>query len=602
MESQFGGIPIKSEFGGVAIESEFGGVPVGNNDALPGNYSDINKSILEEFGTQQSDEQSTTAGTLGISPHKTGYELGEAALKGVVRPVVEGSATIAGSVYGSPIIGGSIAYAASNQLMDLVEDYYAQEFGGKEPEQRTVIGELGKVGSDVALIASTGAAFKYAPKIIDIAKGTPGYIFETLPKRLVSSSLKMPATNKWIKTLPSKEVSKQMATVEEVIKSDIPISEKGLSQAKQLRDEIHTFIDDTTKILSENPNNKIKLNKAIANGMKRAYKKAISSSDPKKAMKMLKEIKKGLQQHGTISTPHKANALKRQLYDEVQWFIEGLDPTVTTAKKGVAREIMKQIEKMHPTITAANKTFAARMGVVEALEKSLVRLGSSNIIPLPAKVMATGVHPKLGMLEYVLGRPRVKTQIAQWLSKRRPDKFSKFIYPEKPLGYTPPVKKIESEVYRYLPKIKYAKSPNIKSLKTEIQTGEKASNIKTKIEVMRSNDKKAIEKQIDLAFARQEAATVTTGSPLIMPKNVQTKSIAPSQLKTTLRPAEIKQIIRTKVAERIEKEEAIRAKHLEIQFRKQEYAKTLKGSKLIKPDNTMHKPYKPLNISKRIKK
>jgi len=513
----------------------------------------------------------------------TPYEAGEFALQKVVRPAVEVSATIAGSYYGSPIIGGSLMYAASNQTMDLVEDYYKQKFGGEEPEQRTIAGEFKKTGTDAALVALTGGFFKVAPTVIQEIPKRLGYVFVTLPKRLVSSSLKMPTGKEWTKFLKGRDVSKQGAVTTEVIKSDIAVSEAGLAKAKAFRDEIHTFVDDATRLLSEDPSNKIKFNKVVAHGLKSAYKKASNAPDPAKAKKLVDEIKAGLKQHGEVVTPHKANAIKRELWDKSQWFVEGLDPVASKAYKGVAREIVTGIEKLYPSMAPANETLAARMGVVEAVEKALVRLGNSNIVPLPTKIMAAGTHPKLAIMEYIMGRPRVKTQIAQWLSKARPDKFSKFIYPEKPLGYTPPVKEIEKEVFKNLSRIRRSKNQSL------INVAEGYSSV-----------------NIPKPQGKPLGSTTVSGIT-----DDVVKTVIP-HIKTTTRPAEVKQIIKTKVAERVEKEGAIRAKHLEMQLRrhaeqveseysKQAYQKSKKGSPLLKPRQEFTKSTIPLSPEQRLK-
>ncbi|GAG11011.1 unnamed protein product, partial [marine sediment metagenome] len=78
------------------------------------------------------------------------------------------------------------------------------------------------------------------------------------------------------------------------------------------------------------------------------------------------------------------------------------------------------------------------------------------------------------------------------------------------------------------------------------------------------------------------------------------KSIIP-EIKTTLRPAEMKQMIKTKVAERIEREEAIRLKHLEMQFKKQETQKGLIGPPLQKPTMEYTKSSIPLSPGQRLK-
>lgn len=576
---------------------------------LPGSYEEMSQEAVSQYNAPEADRgqelpgdytepMSTAAGDLGILPHKTGYELGESALKSVVRPAVEGTATLAGSVYGSPALGGAMGYAASNQLMDLVEDYYAQKVGGKEPEQRTYGGEMMKVGTDVATIATTGKMFELAGPALE---KTADVLFDTLPKRMTASALKMPLSKKWVKTLPGKEISKRTAAAEEVLKSDIPHTKFGLQKAKSLADEVHTFIDDTTDILSKDPSNNIKFNKAIAKGLKSAYKKASTSSNIPEAKALVDKVKTDLRKmRGIELTPKEANALKRTLWDEVQWFKEGLDPVVEKSKKGVAHQLMKELETIYPAITSANETLAARMGVVEALEMSLAKSANKDLLPLGAKVLAAGTHPGMATAETLFSFPNVKTSVARFLAKGNPKKYSKFIYPEKPLGYTPPVKEIESEVYRYMPKVEYVKSTIPQTPKTTLRPAEARATIKTKADTRKEIETNQIRKAIDAAFERQAYEKTLTGPGLKKPTVEYTKSTTPS-IKTTLRPAEVKKEIKNVVAERIEKEEAIRLKHLEMQFKKQAQGKGLVGPPLKKPAMEYTKTEQPMSVEQRLK-
>jgi hypothetical protein len=590
-------------------------------------FQGMSKSILDQYnsGQQEASEKpmsvASMSGSGGLierpqqpqpeqppvpqwfqdSPNLYGaYGASKAILEKVVTPVVEGVSTMAGGIVGSAagpggaIAGSALTYGASKKVMDLVEDYYSQ-LGGAEPKERTVTGELKGSAKDVALIAATGAIFEGT---VPVLRATSNVLFDTLPQRLYSSAFKMPLKKSWISTKPwPGDISKRTAATEEGLRSGTGHSKLALAEAKTAEKEMHTFIDDVTKTLSENPSNKIELNKIVARGLKRAYSEASTGYGKKEKIAIIKEIRDTIKRDfGDTITPYQANQLKRSLYKEVKWNI-GIDPIIAKGKKGVAHELMAGLEKLYPSIKQTNATWSAKMDLIEALEMSLARTKNSNIIPLSTKVLAG--HPELAVIEGTFAIPGVKARTAIWLAKLNPGKYSKFIYPEKPLGYTPPVAKIEKEVYRYMPEVQYVKS-TVPKPQVIVRKGEPRVDIKTQSELNREAENAAIAKAVDMAFAKQASMVGSKGPQLSLPKTDYVKSTIPS-IKTTLQPAEIKQKIKTKVMERIEKEEAIRTKHLEMRFAKQEASKKKTGPPLALPRNDFVKSTIPPSVEDRLK-
>jgi hypothetical protein len=115
-----------------------------------------------------------------------------------------------------------------------------------------------------------------------------------------------------------------------------------------------------------------------------------------------------------------------------------------------------------------------------------------------------------------------------------------------------------------------------------LRQGDQKLDIKTKGELRKEADVRAIENNIDLAFARQARKQGLKGSPLTMPRNEMAKSKIP-KIKTTLRPMEVKRIVKNKIEERIALEKAQIAKNVQMRMKQQAEQKASIGSPLITP-------------------
>ena len=374
------------------------------------------------------------------------YGAGKGILEQAVVPAIEATGAVAGSIF-SPVVGTALGYGIARQLNDVLIEGY-NRLGGEAPTSTTVGEEMKQSAADVGTALILGKTMEMGAKA---APHIENYLFNTLPKRLYGSAIKTPMSKKWIQTLPNEIVSKQTAVIQEGLDSKITTNEFGLAKIKNLQNEALEYIDDITKILSEDPSKVINREVLLEKGLEKAYIKASNSSDPVAARTAVDAIATRFRSHPKNLTPAKANQIKRQLYEEVKY--GGAEPSAIKAqidssgKKGVAREIMLNLEEMYPAIKELNTTDAARIGLVEAIEKAYAKEATKNLVPLGAKILLRPKAWPLAIWEGTMGHPRVKTQLAFLLHKANPA-----VYPAKPSAYVPPKAPVKpTEPFRYEP-------------------------------------------------------------------------------------------------------------------------------------------------------
>jgi len=455
-------------------------VPEVSETSLP-DY--VTKAVTEKNQSEQKFDSnipqeldSTAPDWMKDSPFLAGlYGAGKGILEQAVAPAIEGVGMVAGSL-GSPLIGTALGYGAARQLNDYLIDSY-RRLGGEDPKVPTVSEEMLQSAADVGSVLVIGGLMNTGAKLAPIMED---YLFHSLPKRLYGSAIKTPMSKKWIQTLPNEVASKQTAAVEEGLSSRISPSEYGLSKIKNLEKEALEYIDDITKILSKDPSKAISREAVLEKGLEKAYSKASKSSDPIGAKAYVDAIANRFKAHPKNLTPANANQIKRQLYEEVKY--GGSEPSGLSAqlnsvgKKGVAREIMLNLEEVYPPLADLNATDAARISLVEAIERTFAKEAQKNLIPLGAKILMRPRTWPLAIWEGTVGHPQVKTRLAFALHKANPAK-----YPAKPSSYTPPPAPKPSKPqkpYRYTPPeqgpvqphkpmdLPKVESPNIKSVKT----------------------------------------------------------------------------------------------------------------------------------------
>ena len=462
------------------------------------------------------------------------YGAGKAVLEKVVTPAVEGAGLAVGSMF-SPVLGTALGYGITKKGMAIVEEVYAK-LGGEEGKQRTIPDEMLKTAVDVGSTMGVQKAFMMAGPALET---TGKYLFDKLPRRLYSSAVKLPTSKKWVQTLPGKEISKRLAATEEGLRSRVPPSEFGMAKVKSLEKEVRHQVDKATKILSQNPEAKLKVEDILNSGLKKAYAQAKTSSDPVGQKAAVDKIKAAFKEHGEYITPENANAIKRTLYKEVHWG-DAVDPITATSKKGIAKDIMFKLEDLYPELRKLNEIDAARISLLEGIEKSVGREANKSLVGLSTKVLAS--HPKtwpLAIWDATIGHPQIKARIAFALARANPDKFSRFIYPEMPPGYFPTKVAKVTGVYRYDPKFKGSKSTTPKELKTTQHPAEAPSTLRKKSDIAIEREEARRVKALEQVFKEAERKKGLIGPPLIKRGFEGTKSTIPPSVEDRLKGLDI---------------------------------------------------------------
>lgn len=496
------------------------------------------------------------------------YGAGKALLEQVGAPVIEDLAAVGGAIITPqmPLAGGALAYGNARQITDVLKDQYAQ-LGGEKPKERTVIGDLGDRANEMSAFVTIGKAFEAAGPVLD---ATSDYLFKDLPERLYSSAIKLPYSKKWVKVLPGREISQRKSAAIEGLRSKISPSEFGLENVKSLEKEVRDYTNDITRELSKNPNNLLKTEDLLNKGLSKAYKKAANSSDPSGSREVINKIREKFMAHGDSLTPEKANQIKRELYDEVKWGREGVDPITEKAKKGIAREIKIGLEEIYPELKSLNETDAARMFLTEGIERAIARESNTNMVGLGTKVLLTGRNPIMGIINSTIGHPQIKARLAFALAKANPSKYSKFVYPDKPIGYVPQSEAVESIIYRYNPETKFTKATIPKPFKSIIRPGEEPKVIINRSKALREAEEKERLRYLEAKFEEMDRIKGLKGSPLTTASNEYHGPTRPQDIKTTIRPGEPELNIQT-ISERMRMGEDIdKGKRLNELFRMQQ--------------------------------
>jgi len=561
MDSKFGGIPA-SEDNPIEnlMASKFGGIPV----------DDFTEKTDPNFG--QTDKQTNTDESFEMpdwaadNPNLYGaYGAGKAVLEQMITPSVEAVGSFLGSL-GSPLVGTGLGYSISKNFMDIAKNAYAK-LGNEATKNKTLTDATVDSAKDVALVVGTGLAFRSAGTALSSLKKT---VFEKLPERLYASAIKAPLSKKWVKVLPGKDLSARKLATIEGLKSKVRPSEYGLAKIENLEREVQARIGKVVDVLSSDPNNKIKVKDVISKGLKSAYEKAANTEDPIGMKKLVSTMAEKFKGHGEYLTPKNAQEIKKQLYKGVKW-LGTPDEITSTAKKGIAKELMKTLERHEPSLKFLNENNAARIYLKEALEKAVAKNMNKDMVSLGTKVLVS--HPRtwpLAFWDATLGHPQVKSSIAFALSKANPAKYSQFVYPEMPVGYIAPV--ISKGVYRYNPKVDFVKSSRSPKFNATLRPGEPPTTVRNNAEIAREREEFVRKQHLEDSFRKRD----NVGSPLRKPNLTYQKSGLPPKVPTTIRTDEHVSRFKTPVPKTV-------------------------GPRLNKPNTDFVKNPRPLSINELIK-
>jgi len=338
-----------------------------------------------------------------------------------VRPVLEFGGMIGGGLAGAAATGpaapaGAIAGAAGGYAMGKeAANLYEQSVGLRQPEnlltERGALNKIAETGQNIVEGATIEAGGLAAGKAIGAAAK---YATTKLPSKLYGSAIKAPITKRWTEVLPSKEVSKRMSAISAGLEKKIYPTEHGLATVTQLEKQTRTMVDDIVSA-GATKGDIVATKDIVEKGLKKAYDRALKSSDPIGAKELVDDIAEKFMAHGETIPTKELNAIKRQLYDEVKW--GGSEATAlagqikTMGKKGLANEAMVSLESFYPQLKELNKTDASYIALKEAVERATARIGNRDIVGLTTKVLGVRSIPG-AIFEWTLGHPLVKSRLA----------------------------------------------------------------------------------------------------------------------------------------------------------------------------------------------
>lgn len=276
------------------------------------------------------------------------------------------------------------------------------------------------------------------------------------PERLYASAAKMPLSKAWTKELGPEAITKRKEAVRAGLEGEVPINDMGIQKAKNLEKEFRGKVDgviadlDATGVLI--PKDKLKAGLAgayeVAGIEGTAAAERIVNNLYNRFEKKGQLVKTGEQQIPAVYEitdmgdrilkspariesimerqykPSEIQAIKRHLYKmenyERMKLSRGLGSQLKElGNKGMAREAKVALEELFPDLKKLNRQDAAYVNLVDALERAVPRLQNKDIMGLGTKVLLTGAHPVMGIVEHIVGLPAMKGRLAFALNRAR---------------------------------------------------------------------------------------------------------------------------------------------------------------------------------------
>jgi hypothetical protein len=288
---------------------------------------------------------------------------------------------------------------------------------------------------------------------VSAAKGAIGKALGAteLPEKLYASAAKLPLSRGWTKTIGEEVMAKRKGAIKAGLEGEVPISEQGIIKAKNLElahrnavDEVVNHLDTTGTLIPK---------EILRPGLSEAYKTARTegTSSAKRFVDNLYDkrfedmgtmVKTGEKQvydptsggNKTVPVyerqykPSEIQEIKRHLYKQADFEKARLSRGLASqmkelATKGMAHEAKDALEELANRegvdLAAMNKKDAAYINLKEALERAVPRIGNKDMMGLGAKVLLTGTHPWLAIIEHAIGLPAVKGKFAFAINRAR---------------------------------------------------------------------------------------------------------------------------------------------------------------------------------------
>lgn len=251
-------------------------------------------------------------------------------------------------------------------------------------------------------------------------------------EKLYSYAISTPITNKWRVLYPGAEGTAREAAVKVGLEAEVKPNRFGLRQAQAKAD---LLTDSITKAVREATKSgqvgNIQARDVVDKGLQNVRGRAMLSSDTKVAKEAVQKIESEVMAKGGVPGTLSAEdtlALKRQFDSEIKWDenkpitdIKGL--FTQEARKGIREAAENALEASIPELRGMNKKTAAWIDLKEALEHTIARDLSKDMVKFSSKVLALrniGLAALDTFLGYSTNRARLAFAIkkgAEWRAK-----------------------------------------------------------------------------------------------------------------------------------------------------------------------------------------
>ena len=252
----------------------------------------------------------------------------------------------------------------------------------------------------------------------------------TIPERILGSAIPIDYDPLTAKTKgPQAAIDERIEILHQGVVDRQRRSEAGWVKAAELEKESQRKVDDVINRAMRKGEDKVNLKELVDTGLKTAYDLAENSSDRLGAREIINRFRdkfldvdkeSGLPRRTEV-TIEQANAIKRQMYNEIRWSTKtptGLSAQLMEAeKKGAAHQIMAELERRHPELKQLNADDAVRIRLRDAVQKAVEehRSGPHAVVGIHRNGIGLGLYA----WQSTLGHPWIKESLAFALDKVR---------------------------------------------------------------------------------------------------------------------------------------------------------------------------------------
>lgn len=309
----------------------------------------------------------------------------------ISRPALEMGGAITGGIVGAPagpagaIAGAAIGGAIGSQAANLVE----QAAGTRKPGP--IMDEAGNVIKDLAVGATTEMGGRVGSKIVEEGAKKLAPVARWLYSRSINTPTGM---NKLYK---GHELSQREALVQAGMEEGALPNAYGMRKVASSVDDIMTTLKNRVDEVTAQGTNRTPVSKITGSPQFQEVEgRAWASGDSGTAKEAVGGVKKEVGRMGgyvSSLSPTDTLALKQQFTKEIDWIKQDKIVNVKNqftkdAKKAAAEAAMVQLEGMSEEIKYLSKKSAARLDLMKAIETTMDRELSKDVVKMGSKMLA----------------------------------------------------------------------------------------------------------------------------------------------------------------------------------------------------------------------